>query len=81
MFVKENPNRKKKKILLDLVPNALPQTFTHSFIKLISCRGCPQVVLSDNGSPFIANNMQQFVANHNIQWKFSIVEAPWYSRF
>ena len=37
--------------------------------------------MSVNGSPFIANNTQQFVANHNIQWKFSIAEAPWYGRF
>ena len=37
--------------------------------------------MSDNGSPFTANNTQQFVANHNIQWKFSIAEAPWYGGF
>ena len=35
----------------------------------------------NNGSPFIVNNTQQFVANHNIQWKFSIAEAPWYGGF
>ena len=55
-------------IVLDLVPDASSQTFINSFTKFISRRGCPQIVLSDNGSPFIANNTQQFVANHNIQW-------------
>ena len=43
-------------IVLDLVPDALPQTFINSFFNLISQRGCPQIVLSENGSPFIANN-------------------------
>ena len=68
-------------IVLDLVPDASSQTFINSFIKFISRRGCPQIVLSDNESPFIANNTQQFVANHNIQWKFSIAESPWYGGF
>ena len=68
-------------IVLDLVPDASSQTFINSFINFISRRGCPQIVLSDNGSPFTANNTQQFVDNHNIQWKFSIAEALRYGGF
>ena len=52
-----------------------------SIVLLNSFHEGPQIVLSDSRSPFIANNTQQFVANHNIQWKFSIAEAPWYGGF
>ena len=63
-------------IVLDLVPDALSQTIINSFIKFISRRGCPQFVLSDNGSPFIANNAQQFVANHTSSENLISLKLP-----
>ena len=46
-------------IVLDLVPDAPAQTFTLSLKRFVSQRGFPQVRLYDNGSPFIANSVQE----------------------
>ena len=45
-------------IELDIVPDALAQACIHSFKRFGLQRGYLQVVLSDNGSPSIGNNMQ-----------------------
>ena len=48
-------------IVLDLVPGALTQTFHLGFKIFISQSDFLRVALSDNGSPFIVNSMQEFV--------------------
>ena len=47
---------------MGIVPDALAQACIHSFKRFDLQRGYLQVVLSDNGSPSIGNNMQEFVA-------------------
>ena len=39
------------------------ETFINSLSKFISRRGCPQIILSDNESQFIADITQHFVAS------------------
>lgn len=52
--------------ILDLLPNALADVFVNSLSKFISRRGCPQIILSDNDSPFAADPTKQFVNDKNI---------------
>ena len=68
-------------VVLDLVPDASAETFINSLSKFISRRGCPQIMLSDNGSPFIADITQNFVAGKNVKWDFNLANAPWYEGF
>ena len=68
-------------VVLDLVPNGESKTFINSFIRFISRRGCPKIMLSDNGSVFTANDTQRFAAERNISWKYSIEYAPWHGGF
>ena len=64
-------------VVLDLVPDTSAKTFVNSLKKFISRRGCPRIILSDNGTAFIAELTQNFAAIRNIKWKFSLTEAPW----
>ena len=59
-----------------MLPNALADVFVNSLSKFISRRGCPQIILSNNDSPFAADPTQQFVNNKNIQLKFALAKAP-----
>ena len=40
-------------------------------------RGCPALVISDNGSSFIADETQEFAANHLIKWQFNVACSRW----
>ena len=40
-------------------------------------RGCPALMISDNGSSFVAEETQEFVSNHLIDSKFNIPASPW----
>ena len=55
--------------------------FVNSCINFISRRGCPQIFLSDNGPAFKCRETQEFAALRNIEWKFSIAEAPNFGGF
>ena len=68
-------------VVLDLVPHASAEIFVNSLSKFISRRGCPQIILSDNGSPFITEIAQNFVASKNVKWDFNLANAPWYGGF
>ena len=68
-------------VVLDLVPDASAETFISSLSKFISRGGGPQIILSDNGSPFIADITQNFVASKNIKWDFNLAIGPWYRGF
>ena len=67
--------------VLDLVPDVSAEIFVNSLSKFFSRRGYPQIILSDNGSPFIADITQNFVASKNVKWDFNLVNAPWYGGF
>jgi len=64
-------------ILLDLVKNGNTPTFINSLRTFISRRGCPHLILSDNGTVFTATETQKFVADRGITWNFNLAKAPW----
>ena len=68
-------------VILDVVPDGSAETFVNSLKKFISRRGCPAEILSDNGGVFVADITQKFVSFRNVEWDFSLKEAPWYGGF
>ena len=50
----------------------------NSLKRFIARRGCPQQILSDNGSAFYAIETQKFATERNVKWKYSLTKAPWY---
>ena len=65
-------------VILDVVSNANTDNFLNSFKRFLSRRGCPSLMLSDNGSVFVADATQQFAADRGISWKFNLDCAPWF---
>ena len=64
-------------VILDAVHSANAKTFVHSLRRFISRRGCPAVIVSDNGSSFVAEETQKFAADKYIDWRMNIALAPW----
>ena len=68
-------------ICLDLVPNMNSASFIRSFKRFISRYGCPDNVISDNGSNFTSEDSRNFVASRFIEWHLNLPLAPWYGGF
>ena len=68
-------------VILELVPDASSKYFIYSLIMFISRPGCPGKILADNGTVFTMQETQKFAANRNIEWQFSLSNAPWYGGF
>ena len=70
-----------REVVLELVRDTSSSAFIESFRRFITKRGCPAVVLSDNGPAFVAKSTQEFVIARNIKWKFNTAAAPWTGGF
>ena len=68
-------------IYLDLVSDCSSQKCINLLKRLTAVHGTPKVIISDNGTKFIAADLQAFVANKGTTWKFNIEKAPWYGGF
>ena len=68
-------------VILEVVPDGTSKNFIYSARKFISRRGCPEKILSDNGTVFTSQETQNFALERNINWKFSLSNAPWYGGF
>ena len=68
-------------VVLDLVPDMGAGSFVRSLNRLVSRRGCPNDIISDNGRNFIAELTQNHASSLNIKWHFNIPLAPWYGGF
>ena len=68
-------------ILLDLVPDIGSTSFIRSFRRMIARRGCPNNVISDNGSNFVSTETQTFVTSLGVEWDLNIPLAPWHGGF
>ena len=68
-------------VILSVVPDASAKSFINSLRSFIARRGCPKIMISDNGKVFTADITQIFAADHGIQWKFNVAYAPWQGGF
>ena len=64
-------------VILEVVNSCNTKNFLQSFRRFIARRGCPALVISGNGSSFIADETQEIAANHLIKWKFNVACSPW----
>ena len=68
-------------IILDVVPDTSAPAFRRSFDRFVARRGCPDHVISDNGSNFIANDTQNYATSKNVTWHLNLPLAPWHGGF
>ena len=70
-----------RNIYLDLVPDCSAEACVSALKRFISSRGAPKLFISDNGSNFVSNDVQEFVASKFISWSFNPQAAPWTGGF
>ena len=57
-------------------------SFIRSFRRFVLGYGCPDNVISDNGSDFVSSrNSRNFVASRFIEWYLNLPLTPWYGGF
>ncbi|XP_044183283.1 uncharacterized protein LOC122963962 [Acropora millepora] len=77
---------------LDVVPDLTAETFIRSFKRFICRRGIPRLVVSDNAKTFKTTakflssifelpEVQNFLLNHKVKWRFNLERAPWWGGF
>ena len=66
---------------LDLVPALDAQSFIKSLKRCLAHRGVNKLFVSDNAKTFKSQDIQQFVRNHGIEWKFNMLQSPWWGGF
>ena len=64
-------------VILDLVHSTSAANFVQSFRRFVARRGSPSLMVSDNGSAFVADETQRYATNSFVEWKFNIPESPW----
>ena len=64
-------------VILDVVHSCTAKSFLQSFRRFIARRGCPALMISDNGAQFIAEETKEFASNHMIDWKYNVPLSPW----
>ena len=68
-------------ICLDVVPSCSAASFINSFKRIISRRGCPDNVISDNAGNFDCTETDNFVASRKVEWHKNLPLAPWHGGF
>ena len=62
--------------LVQEILSSIWYSLKNSLRRSISHRGCPDNVISDNASNFVAIEAQNFAGNLNIKWHFNLDLAP-----
>ena len=81
--------RLSRALYLEVLPNLETATFLGSLKRLITRRGRPSTVFSDNGRTFVGaakllreirkdERLQAYLAEEEISWKFNLSRAPWW---
>ena len=83
-------------IHLEVVEDLTVDAFLRAFRRFISRRGIPELVISDNAQTFkaaaeslkayseqimVTSEVQKFLFNNGIKWKFIVERAPWWGGF
>lgn len=66
---------------LDLVPALDSQSFIRCLKRFFARRGVNQLFVSDNAKTFKSRDVQQFVLQKGINWRFNMPRAPWWGGF
>ena len=66
---------------LDLVPALDAQSFIRSLKRFFARRGVNQLFISDNAKTFKSKEVQQFIRNMGVAWKFNLPRSPWWGGF
>ena len=77
---------------LEVISDLSVDSFLQAFSRFTSRKSTPQVIISDNGSTFVAaseelrnlfksESLQETLANRGIEWRFIPKRAPWYGGF
>ena len=84
--------RSTRAVHFEVVPNLNTETFIRSFKRFICRRGIPKLVVSDNAKTFKTNarvlssvfelpEVQRYLLNLKVKWRFNLERAPWWGGF
>ena len=65
-------------VSLEVVHNCKATIFTDAFSRFVARRGCPSVVVVDNGPTFDAKETKKFLSTHMVEWKPILEAASWW---
>ena len=73
---------------LKLCHDLSAQEFQRALKEFVARRGCPQIIVSDNGKTFVATGkwlsklrLANYLGALEIKWKFNLARAPWWGGF
>ena len=77
---------------LKLCHDLSAQEFQRALKEFVARRGCPQIIVSDNGKTFVATGkwlpklrkdqrLTNYLGALEIKWKFNLAGAPWWGGF
>ncbi|XP_048576166.1 uncharacterized protein LOC125557540 [Nematostella vectensis] len=77
---------------LKLCPDLSAPNFQRALKEFVARRGCPQMIVSDNGKTFVATgkwlsvlkkdeSLSNYLASQAIIWRFNMSRAPWWGGF
>ena len=66
---------------LELVPDMKSSAFIRAFERLVSRKGVPKFVISDNFKTFKSTQVKSFLAQQGIQQHFILPASPWWGGF
>ena len=62
----------------EVTPDLTTAAYVRSQMRFISRRGCPSMMVSDNGKSFKGRELKKFNSVNGIKWRFNLARAPWW---
>ena len=63
---------------LELTPDLTTAAYLRSHRRFIARRGCPSLMVSDNGKTFKGQELKKFNAMNGTKWRFNLSKAAWW---